>query len=260
MPPIVIVDSISMSASKKCYYDVLGLTKPSTEDEIRKAYKKMALKHHPDKNPDDPKKAEEKFKEIGEAYAVLSDKDKKAIYDQHGHAGLAPGGSSGGRGDADFGGFGGGGFSFQAADEIFKNFFKGGFFDEDDDFFAGSSFFGNRASNNKGRTRNEHGSPFGDFFGNHMAFSGGFGGGFGGFGSGFTSMSSISSGSGVSKSTTTVRNGNKTITTTKTTKRDSSGQSVTEVHEVVKEGGNQTERRYMIDGQGRQTEMKSIRG
>lgn len=243
---------MSANNAKRCYYEVLGLKKPSNEDEIRKAYKKLALKHHPDKNPDDTKGAEERFKEVSEAYAVLSDKDKKAIYDQYGHAGLTPGGmSSGGRGGADFGR----GFTFQSADELFKNFFKGGFFDEDDDFFAGSAFFGNHRQNGGSRTTGGARSPFGGFFDDDM----GFGSGFGGFGSGFSSMSSMSTGGGVSKSTTTVKNGNKVITTTKTTKRDSSGQMVTEVHEVVKEGNSQSERRYMLDSQGRQTDTKSIR-
>jgi len=63
----------------RCYYEVLCISKPSNEDEIRKAYKKLAMKHHPDKNPDNVKEAEEKFKEVGEAYAVLSDKDKKVL-------------------------------------------------------------------------------------------------------------------------------------------------------------------------------------
>lgn len=244
---------MSGSNAKRCYYDVLGLKKPSNEDEIRKAYKKLALKHHPDKNPDDPKAAEERFKEVAEAYAVLSDPNKKPTYDQYGHAGLAPGGSSGGRGN-DFGGFSGG-FSFQAADEIFRNFFGAGGF-QDDDFFAGSSFFGGgRPGGNRGNAGPR--SPFGDFFGNDFGSFGG--GGFGGFGTGFSSMNTMSSGSGVSKSTTTVRNGNKTVTTTKTVKRDSTGQTVTEVHEVVREGNAQSERRYMIDSEGRQTDMKSIR-
>ncbi|NOR45505.1 MAG: DnaJ domain-containing protein, partial [Candidatus Delongbacteria bacterium] len=73
--------------SKQDYYDILGVSKSSSKEEIKKAYKKLAVKHHPDKN-DGNKASEEKFKEIGEAYSVLSDDNKKARYDQFGHDGL----------------------------------------------------------------------------------------------------------------------------------------------------------------------------
>ena len=75
--------------TKKCYYVVLGLVKPSNTDEVRKAYKKLALKWHPDKNPDNAKVAEEVFKEVGEAYEVLSDENKKSAYDRFGLEGLS---------------------------------------------------------------------------------------------------------------------------------------------------------------------------
>ena len=87
--------------SKRDYYEILGVSKGSEEGEIKKAYRKMALKYHPDKNPDD-KQAEEKFKEAAEAYEILSNEDKRRKYDQFGHAGV--GGASGGGA----GGFGGG--------------------------------------------------------------------------------------------------------------------------------------------------------
>ena len=74
-------------ADKRDYYEVLGISKGASEDEIKKAYKKMARKYHPDLNPGD-KEAEEKFKEVNEAYEVLSDANKKARYDQYGHAGV----------------------------------------------------------------------------------------------------------------------------------------------------------------------------
>lgn len=73
--------------AKKDYYEILGVSKDATDDEIKKAYRKLALKYHPDRNPDDPS-AEEKFKELGEAYEVLSDADKRAAYDRFGHAAL----------------------------------------------------------------------------------------------------------------------------------------------------------------------------
>ena len=108
-------------AEKRDYYEVMGIPKNASEDEIKKAYRKLAKKYHPDLNPGD-KNAEEKFKELNEAYEVLSDKDKKARYDQFGHAGVDPnfgGGPAGGSPftggidlgdifDSFFGGFGGG--------------------------------------------------------------------------------------------------------------------------------------------------------
>jgi len=96
--------------AKRDYYEVLGLTKNATAEEIKKAYRKLAIQFHPDKNPDDPS-AEEKFKEAAEAYEVLSNAEKKQRYDQFGHAGMG-GGAGGG------GGFGGG----MSMDDIFSNF------------------------------------------------------------------------------------------------------------------------------------------
>ena len=105
-------------ADKRDYYEVLGISKGASEDEIKKAYKKMARKYHPDLNPDN-KEAEAKFKEVNEAYEVLSDPDKKARYDQYGHAGVDPnfGAGAGFDGSFDFGDLG----------DIFGNFFGGGF-------------------------------------------------------------------------------------------------------------------------------------
>ena len=82
-------------AEKRDYYEVLGLQKGASDDEIKKAFRKLAMKYHPDKNPGD-KVAEEKFKEINEAYAVLSDSEQKAKYDQFGHAGVDPNSFAGG--------------------------------------------------------------------------------------------------------------------------------------------------------------------
>ncbi|MBQ0079267.1 MAG: molecular chaperone DnaJ [Eubacterium sp.] len=91
-------------ADKRDYYEVLGLQKGASDEEIKKAFRKLAMKYHPDRNPDD-KEAEEKFKEINEAYAILSDPDKKDKYDRFGHAGVDPNAGFGGGGFGGFGGF-----------------------------------------------------------------------------------------------------------------------------------------------------------
>ena len=117
--------------SKRDYYEVLGISKGASKDEIKKAYRKQALKFHPDKNPGD-KDAEEKFKEAAEAYEVLSNDEKKARYDQFGHAGM---------GNNMGGGFGGG----MTMEDIFSSF--GDIFG---DAFGGA--FGSRRGG--GRSRN----------------------------------------------------------------------------------------------------------
>ena len=109
-----------MAENKRDFYEVLGVEKTASADEIKKAYRKAAMKYHPDRNPGD-KEAEAKFKEAGEAYEVLSDDDKRSRYDQFGHAGVDPNFNPG------FGGFGGGGFSgFGDFGDIFSDFFGGG--------------------------------------------------------------------------------------------------------------------------------------
>lgn len=111
-------------AEKRDYYEVLGLKKGASDDEIKKAFRKMAMKYHPDKNPGD-KEAEEKFKEINEAYSVLSDPDKKSKYDRFGFAGVDPNVGFGGAGGG-FGGFGGAG-GFEDIFDMFGGMFGGGF-------------------------------------------------------------------------------------------------------------------------------------
>ena len=86
-------------ATKRDYYEVLGVNKDASAEEIKKSYRKLAMKHHPDRNPDNPK-AEENFKEAKEAYEMLSDDQKRAAYDQYGHAGVEQGAGAGGFGGA----------------------------------------------------------------------------------------------------------------------------------------------------------------
>lgn len=97
--------------TKRDYYEVLGVSKNASDDEIKKAYRKLAIKYHPDKNPGD-KEAEAKFKEISEAHEVLSDKQKRARYDQFGHAGVGGNAGFGGASGNPFGGFNGQSFNF----------------------------------------------------------------------------------------------------------------------------------------------------
>ena len=107
--------------AKRDYYEVLGVNRDASEDDIKKSYRKLAMKYHPDRNPDNPK-AEESFKEAKEAYEMLSDPQKRAAYDQYGHAGVDPSAAGGP------GGFGGGGFGnfSDAFGDIFGDIFGQG--------------------------------------------------------------------------------------------------------------------------------------
>ncbi len=118
--------------AKRDYYDVLGVNKSASPDELKSAYRKLAVKYHPDKNPGDSK-AEEKFKEASEAYGILSDKEKKQNYDNFGHAAFENGS---GRPGGGFGGFSGADFS-----DIFEDFFGD---------FGGGGRSRSRKSNNRG--------------------------------------------------------------------------------------------------------------
>ena len=126
--------------SKRDYYEVLEVSKSASADEIKKAYRKKALKFHPDKNPGD-KEAEDKFKEAAEAYEVLSDPEKKQRYDQFGHAGV---------GGASSGGFGGGGMTMEDIFSHFGDIFGGG--------FGGFSGFGGFGGSSRGGQRVNKGS------------------------------------------------------------------------------------------------------
>ncbi len=122
--------------AKRDYYEVLGVGKSASGDEIKKAYRKVAMQYHPDRNPGD-KSAEEKFKEAAEAYEILSDADKKAKYDRFGHQAFGPGMGGGG-------GFSGGGMDMNDIFSQFGDIFGGGF----GDMFGGSA--GGRASRGRG--------------------------------------------------------------------------------------------------------------
>src|SRR2546430_3521389 len=125
-----------MPTTKRDYYEVLGGARGAHEDEIKRAYRKLAVKFHPDKNPNDPH-AEEKFKELGEAYDVLIDADKRAAYDRYGHAAFSQGA----------GGFGGG---FHDPFDIFREAFGGGSGGIFESFFRGRG--GGRAGERQGRS------------------------------------------------------------------------------------------------------------
>ncbi len=120
-----------MATIKRDYYEVLSISRDANGDEVKKAYRRLAVKYHPDKNPGDTK-AEDQFKELGEAYEVLNDPEKRAAYDRYGHAAFAQGGAGGARGGHDpfdvfrevFGGMGGG--AEGGGGGIFEQFFGGG--------------------------------------------------------------------------------------------------------------------------------------
>jgi molecular chaperone DnaJ len=116
--------------AKQDYYELLGVARNATEDEIKKSYRKLALKHHPDRNPDNPE-AEEKFKQAAEAYEVLHDVEKRGLYDRYGHEGLRNAGFQG----------------FQGFDDIFSNF--GSIFED---------FFGFGGGRQRGRSRSRSGA------------------------------------------------------------------------------------------------------
>ena len=107
--------------SKRDFYEVLGVSKTASDEEIKKAYRKLAMKYHPDRNADNPAAAEEKFKEVKEAYEILSDSQKRAAYDKFGHDAFDP--ARGGGGAGGFGGFGG--FSSAGGGGIFDDIFEG---------------------------------------------------------------------------------------------------------------------------------------
>ncbi|KAJ8419132.1 hypothetical protein AAFF_G00006310 [Aldrovandia affinis] len=196
------------------YYQILGVQRNASQEAIKKAYRRLALKWHPDKNPNNKEEAERQFKELSEAYEVLSDGDKRGTYDRYGKEGLT---GNGGGGGGHYNGSHFGGFTFRNPEDVFREFFGGrdpfaDFFGDDsfDDLFGGSGQRGQHGVN-----RSQTGGPFFQGFGGFPPFGGGFtgfnpgfshfgpmvgnpgaiGGGGGGSG-GFTSFSSSSFGGG----------------------------------------------------------------
>lgn len=207
-----------MSSKKKDFYEVLGIPKTATDEEIRRAYKKLALKWHPDKNQQNREEAELKFKEIAEAYATLSDRQKRGRYDNYGNS------------DFDMGPMHDT-FSFSDASKIFERFFGGRdpFADfDDDDFFGKKKGFGHFDDD-------FFGGAFGRDPFSHKGFSKEFRdfslGGFGGVGMGH----SVST-----KTSTVIRNGQKTVRTEKTTTGPDGKKHIEIIEEVKDRDGHVT--------------------
>jgi DnaJ family protein B protein 6 len=184
---------MSKTQKKRDYYEVLGMKKDCTNDDVKKAFRKLAVKWHPDKNPNNKEEATEMFKELSEAYEILSDDSKRKKYDKYGFEGAQmPEG-----------------FSFAKADDIFKHFFGDfGFDNPDDESFFGSRFggsiFGKRGGlggGGIGHFSDPFFSGFGTSFGVDMSRLGS-----SGLSSGFSSSfgDSSSGGMGVTKSSQTV--------------------------------------------------------
>lgn len=192
------------------FYEVLGLRRNAQENEIKKAYRKLSLKYHPDKNPNNKEQAEEIFKKISYAYGILSDPQKRKDFDTYGRDYVVNGGHGGGGQQNGFhfqqGNFQN--FNMGSAEEIFRDFFGGrdpfsNFFDDEDDFFGGGfgqmGMMGGNQRRGPGGNQMKHRDPFGG--GGGFGMMGGFGdedffgGGFGNA-QGFSSFSSSSFGQG----------------------------------------------------------------
>ncbi|XP_045723272.1 dnaJ homolog subfamily B member 3-like [Mirounga angustirostris] len=222
------------------YYEVLGVPRQASSEAIRKAYRKLALRWHPDKNPENKEEAERRFKQVAQAYEALSDAKKRAAYDRYGEAGVGDGGGGGGRCRQPFEYV----FTFRDPAEVFREFFGGR------DPFS-FDFFGDPLGNMVGGRRSSRGSrsrgptPFLAAFSGFPAFGGGFSsfdtgfgafgafGAFGSLGSGGLSSFSMSCGSGGSSNFKSVSTSTEIVNGKKvTTKRiTENGQERVEVEE-----------------------------
>eukprot|EP00743_Colponemidia_sp_Colp-15_P000838 GILK01000924.1.p1 GENE.GILK01000924.1~~GILK01000924.1.p1 ORF type:complete len:238 (+),score=18.79 GILK01000924.1:89-802(+) len=226
------------------YYEVLGITNSASENDIKKAYRKLAMQWHPDKNPGNLAEAERKFKEIAEAYEVLSDPEKRRLYDRRGKSGLHQAGYDG----ADF----------RHAADIFAHFFGGrdpfaSFFDDDDFFGNSRSMFGGFGMPRRaGRRGMGAGNMGGDWFGDSLFSS------FGrdpfashSAGGGFTGGTSHSV-----STTTTIQNG-KRVSVVKTTVRKADGTVETKTEEHVQDEQGRVSSRLLDDNQPRRARLTS---
>ena len=204
-----VLAACALAAGKDDYYQTLGVEKTASTKEIKAAYRKLALKYHPDKNPDDREAAEIKFRAVAEAYEVLSDSEKRRHYDNGGGAGGFPG-FGGGRGA-------GGGFpGFRDANDIFKDFFgTDDPFADFDKIFERMDAAGGGGGGGGGRANPFGGGgadPFAGMFGNVFGHMGGMGGGMGGGSFSFSSSTVTSA-------------GGKTVTKSFRSSTDSSGKT-----------------------------------
>ncbi|CAK80146.1 unnamed protein product (macronuclear) [Paramecium tetraurelia] len=213
---------------KECYYVTLGINRAATPDEIKKQYRKLALQWHPDKNPENKEKAQEMFKQIGEAYSVLSDIGKRKIYDQYGHQGMEEQIHQHEE-DGDFGFF-----TFDPF-EIFNNFFCSGdlLFGSDDDEFM--IFENRRRKKQKKKNRN---SIFGSMINNFIdpPF---FDNNQGGYSKSISTTTQFINGKQVTVTKETIKNGGKTT-----------------VIEKRNENGKITQKKYEIQDNQRRPELQ----
>nr|XP_025745041.1 dnaJ homolog subfamily B member 3 [Callorhinus ursinus] len=214
------------------YYEVLGVPRQATPEAIKKAYRKLALKWHPDKNPENKAAAERRFKQVAQAYEVLSDARKRDVYDRYGEAGVGEGGGGGGGPCRDPFGYV---FTFRDPAEVFREFFRGR------DPFS-FDFFGDPPENIVGGRRSSRGirsggtAPFFSAFSEFPAF----GGGFSSFDTGFSSFGSLGSGGLSSFAVSCGRGGSRNFRSVATSADIVSGKNIT-TKRIVENGQERVE-------------------
>ncbi|XP_003945294.3 dnaJ homolog subfamily B member 3 [Saimiri boliviensis] len=213
------------------YYEVLGVPRQASTEAIKKAYRKLALKWHPDKNPENKEEAERRFKQVAEAYEVLSNAKKRDVYDHYGEAGAGSGCAGGGPFEDPFGYV----FSFRDPAEVFREFFGG------QDLFS-FDFFGNPLENIFWGRRNSRGSRSrgsASLFSTFSEFPA-FGGGFNSFDTGFTSFGSLGSGGLSSFSMSYGSDGTGTFKSTSTSTEIVDGKKIT-TKRIIENGQERVE-------------------